>query len=65
MRLRLESGLLEVAVPPSDRAPIDIRLPDRAVRVQPGETRRLSLPVPAVAPGPKGPDGSVGGPAGS
>ncbi|WP_405968408.1 glycoside hydrolase family 65 protein [Streptomyces sp. NBC_00015] len=64
VRLRLESGLLEVAVPPSDRAPIGIRLPDRAVRVQPGETCRLSLPVPAVAPGPKGPDGPVRGPAG-
>ncbi|MFF1442772.1 glycoside hydrolase family 65 protein [Streptomyces sp. NPDC058295] len=64
VRLRLESGLLEVAVPPSDRAPIDIRLPDRAVRVQPGETCRLSLPVPTVAPGPKGPDGPVRGPAG-
>lgn len=43
VRLRLERGLLEVAVPPSDRAPIDVRLPDRAVRVRPGETCRLSL----------------------
>jgi hypothetical protein len=41
VRLRLERGLLEITVPPSDRSPIDIRLPDRAVRLQPGETGRL------------------------
>ncbi|MBK3624385.1 glycoside hydrolase family 65 protein [Streptomyces sp. MBT49] len=44
VRLRLERGGLRVTVPPSDRSPIDIRLPDRAVRVQPGETRHLLLP---------------------
>ncbi|MFI1051544.1 glycoside hydrolase family 65 protein [Streptomyces griseoruber] len=44
VRLRLERGGLEVRVPPSDRSPIDIRLPDRAVRVSPGETRHLPLP---------------------
>ncbi|MER5199950.1 glycoside hydrolase family 65 protein [Streptomyces sp. NPDC002755] len=44
VRLRLERGGLEVTVPPSDRAPIDIRLPDRAVSVQPGETCHLFLP---------------------
>ncbi|MFF3906139.1 glycoside hydrolase family 65 protein [Streptomyces sp. NPDC001848] len=41
VRLRLEHGLLEITVPPSDRSPIDIRLPDRAVCLQPGETGRL------------------------
>ncbi len=44
VRLRLEHGRLEIAVPPSDRAPIDVRLPDRAVCVQPGETCSLVLP---------------------
>ena len=43
VRLRLEPGRLEVTVPPSDRSPIDIRLPDRAVQVEPGETCRLVL----------------------
>ncbi|WP_371667249.1 glycoside hydrolase family 65 protein [Streptomyces sp. NBC_00289] len=44
VRLRLERGGLEVTVPPSDRSPIDIRLPDRAVRVRPGESCHLLLP---------------------
>ncbi|WP_073952185.1 glycoside hydrolase family 65 protein [Streptomyces kebangsaanensis] len=44
VRLRLEHGRMEIAVPPSDRSPIDVRLPDRAVCVQPGETCRLILP---------------------
>ncbi|MDR6975950.1 trehalose/maltose hydrolase-like predicted phosphorylase [Streptomyces sp. 3330] len=44
VRLRLERGGLEVTVPPSDRSPIDIRLPDRSVSVQPGETCHLFLP---------------------
>ncbi|MFE6828472.1 glycoside hydrolase family 65 protein [Streptomyces sp. NPDC057690] len=44
VRLRLERGGLEVTVPPSDRSPIDIRLPDRTVSVQPGETCHLFLP---------------------
>ncbi|MFH9547979.1 glycoside hydrolase family 65 protein [Streptomyces sp. NPDC051445] len=44
VRLRLERGRLEVTVPPSDRSPIEIRLPGRAVRVRPGESRRLLLP---------------------
>jgi len=43
VRLRLERERLEIEVPESDRAPIDIRLPDRAVSVQPGETCRLIL----------------------
>jgi trehalose/maltose hydrolase-like predicted phosphorylase len=41
--VRLEHGRLEIAVPPSDRSPIDVRLPDRAVCVQPGETCSLVL----------------------
>ncbi|MEV1063611.1 glycosyl hydrolase family 65 protein [Streptomyces sp. NPDC050263] len=44
VRLRLERGGLEVTVPPSDRSPIDIRLADRAVCVQPGERCHLLLP---------------------
>jgi trehalose/maltose hydrolase-like predicted phosphorylase len=44
VRLRLEHALLEITVPSSDRLPIDVRLPGRAVCVQPGETARLVLP---------------------
>jgi trehalose/maltose hydrolase-like predicted phosphorylase len=44
VHLRLRSGLLEVAVPPSGRSPIDIRLRDRVIPVHPGETARLVLP---------------------
>ncbi|MFJ4205673.1 glycoside hydrolase family 65 protein [Streptomyces sviceus] len=44
VQLRLEREQLEVTVPPSDGAPIDILLPDRAVSLQPGETGRLTLP---------------------
>ncbi|MGW0627064.1 glycoside hydrolase family 65 protein [Streptomyces sp. NPDC002758] len=44
VRMHLERGLLDVAVPESDRGPIDIRLPDRVVSVRPGETVRLVLP---------------------
>lgn len=44
VRLRLERAQLEIAVPTSDRSPIDVRLPDRAVCVKPGETYRLVLP---------------------
>jgi trehalose/maltose hydrolase-like predicted phosphorylase len=43
VRLRLERARLEIAVPSSDRSPIDVRLPDRTVSVQPGETSRLLL----------------------
>lgn len=43
VRLRLTHGQLEVAVPSSDRSAIDVRLPDRAAHVQPGESRRLGL----------------------
>jgi trehalose/maltose hydrolase-like predicted phosphorylase len=43
VRLRLTHGRLEIAVPSSDRSAIDVRLPDRAVRVQPGDSRRLGL----------------------
>ncbi|MEU9166667.1 glycosyl hydrolase family 65 protein [Streptomyces sp. NPDC048420] len=44
VRLRLEHSCLKIEVPSSDRSPIDIRLPDRAVSVEPGETCRLVLP---------------------
>jgi trehalose/maltose hydrolase-like predicted phosphorylase len=44
VHLRLERGRLEIAVPASDRDPIDIHLPDRSVAVQPGEICRLTLP---------------------
>ncbi|WP_210586199.1 glycoside hydrolase family 65 protein [Streptomyces sp. GESEQ-35] len=44
VRLRLEHGQLEIAVPSSDRDPIDVRLPGHTVSVQPGEMRRLVLP---------------------
>ncbi|GGW94561.1 family 65 glycosyl hydrolase [Streptomyces malachitofuscus] len=45
VRLRLERGLLEITVPESGRSPIDVHLPDRrTVRVEPGETGRLTLP---------------------
>ncbi|MGC0335879.1 glycoside hydrolase family 65 protein [Streptomyces sp. SLBN-8D4] len=43
VQLRLERGRLDVMVPPSDADPIDIRLPDRAVVVAPGESVRLIL----------------------
>ncbi|MEG3627708.1 glycoside hydrolase family 65 protein [Streptomyces poriticola] len=44
VRLRLEHGRLEIAVPSSNGLPIDVRLPDREVRIQPGDTCRLALP---------------------
>ncbi|MFC9958651.1 glycoside hydrolase family 65 protein [Streptomyces nigra] len=44
VRLRLERGLLEIAVPSSDISPITIRLPDREVSIEPGDTARLVLP---------------------
>ncbi|MFE1248468.1 glycoside hydrolase family 65 protein [Streptomyces sp. NPDC058735] len=44
VRLRLERGLLEVSVPPSDLPPVAVRLPDRTVGVEPGGTSRLLLP---------------------
>ncbi|MET9827814.1 glycosyl hydrolase family 65 protein [Streptomyces sp. NPDC006385] len=44
VRLRLERGKLEIAVPSSDASPIEVRLPDRALSVEPGQTMRLELP---------------------
>jgi trehalose/maltose hydrolase-like predicted phosphorylase len=44
VRLRLERGLLEIQVPSSDASPIDVRLPEHEVFLQPGETGRLVLP---------------------
>ncbi|ARP68639.1 trehalose 6-phosphate phosphorylase [Streptomyces pluripotens] len=43
VRLRLRHKRMEITVPPSDRQPIDVQLADRSVRVQPGETVRLTL----------------------
>ncbi|MFJ7333187.1 glycoside hydrolase family 65 protein [Streptomyces sp. NPDC101110] len=43
VRVRLESGRLEIAVPSSGGPPIVVRLPDRTVCVGPGETSRLLL----------------------
>ncbi|MFE2070029.1 glycoside hydrolase family 65 protein [Streptomyces sp. NPDC059467] len=56
VRLRLTRGRLEVTVPSSDEAPIDIRLPDRAVCVEPGDTCVLVLPDHGSRPG-HGPTG--------
>ncbi|MDI9833113.1 glycoside hydrolase family 65 protein [Streptomyces sp. KAU_LT] len=44
VRLRLERGLLEIAVPSSDISAITVRLPDREVSVEPGDRARLVLP---------------------
>ncbi|MFI1163456.1 glycoside hydrolase family 65 protein [Streptomyces sp. NPDC020801] len=44
VRLRMEHSRVEIAVPRSDRSPIDVRLADRDVCVQPGETCHLVLP---------------------
>ncbi|MEU4654598.1 glycosyl hydrolase family 65 protein [Streptomyces sp. NPDC023723] len=44
VRVRLERGVLEVAVPASEQPPVHIRLAGRSVDVQPGETCRLVLP---------------------
>ncbi|MCZ4516580.1 glycoside hydrolase family 65 protein, partial [Streptomyces sp. ActVer] len=44
VRLRMEQGSLEIEVPASDLSAIDVRLRDRVVSVQPGETGRLVLP---------------------
>ncbi|MEV5986651.1 glycosyl hydrolase family 65 protein [Streptomyces sp. NPDC052051] len=43
VRLTLEHGSLQIAVPSSDRSPIDIRVADRAVPLEPGETCLLLL----------------------
>ncbi|WP_181805285.1 glycoside hydrolase family 65 protein [Streptomyces shenzhenensis] len=43
VRLRLRRGRLEMLVPASDRSSICIRLPDRQIRVEPGDTCRLVL----------------------
>jgi trehalose/maltose hydrolase-like predicted phosphorylase len=44
VRLRLEHRLVEIEVPPSAAAPLDVHVAGRAVRVRPGEERRLELP---------------------
>ncbi|MCZ4602722.1 glycoside hydrolase family 65 protein [Streptomyces sp. Lzd4kr] len=43
VRLRIRPGRLHVDVPVSDRSPITIELPDRAVSVAPGESCELRL----------------------
>ncbi|MFE4667465.1 glycoside hydrolase family 65 protein [Streptomyces sp. NPDC056716] len=46
VRFRLRQGNLEITVPNhTDAAPIDVRLPDRAFSLGPGETARLLLPA--------------------
>ncbi|MEV6123346.1 glycosyl hydrolase family 65 protein [Streptomyces sp. NPDC052077] len=44
VELRLRHGRLDIAVPDSDLPALDIRLPDRSVRLRPGDTCRLVLP---------------------
>ncbi|CCK32496.1 putative glycosyl hydrolase [Streptomyces davaonensis JCM 4913] len=44
VRVHLERRELDIAVPSSDQSPIEVRLPDRTVVVEPGETVRLKLP---------------------
>ncbi|MGW0911587.1 glycoside hydrolase family 65 protein [Streptomyces sp. NPDC002784] len=44
VRLHLEHGQLDISVPFSDAPPIDLRLPDRTVVLEPGESTRLKLP---------------------
>jgi len=44
VRLRLQRKQLEIVVPSSDGSPIEVRLPDRSVCVQPGATSRLAPP---------------------
>lgn len=43
IRLRLNSGQVEITVPPSGLPPIEIALPDRTTGMWPGETCRLLL----------------------
>ncbi|MEU3147838.1 MULTISPECIES: glycoside hydrolase family 65 protein [unclassified Streptomyces] len=43
VRLRLERGRVEIAVPSSGPGPVDVRLPDRTARLQPGEAGHLPL----------------------
>ncbi|QGV77366.1 glycoside hydrolase family 65 protein [Streptomyces ficellus] len=46
VQLRVRPGSLRISVPPSDMSPIDIRLPDRAVTVEPGDSTVLTLVQP-------------------
>nr|WP_203610368.1 glycoside hydrolase family 65 protein [Streptomyces sp. SID8111] len=43
VRIRLERGVVEIAVPASGPGPIEVRLPDGTARLRPGETGRLPL----------------------
>ncbi|MET9732062.1 glycosyl hydrolase family 65 protein [Streptomyces sp. NPDC006458] len=44
IHLLLRHGRLEITVPHSDAGPVDVRLPGREVRLEPGETVQLTLP---------------------
>ncbi|MER7572591.1 glycosyl hydrolase family 65 protein [Streptomyces sp. NPDC126514] len=44
VRLHLEQRQLDISLPYSEAPPIDVRLPDRTVVLQPGESTRLKLP---------------------
>ncbi|WP_328869226.1 glycoside hydrolase family 65 protein [Streptomyces sp. NBC_00287] len=44
VRLHLERRELDIAVPSSDVSPIEVRLTDRTVVIEPGESTRLELP---------------------
>ncbi|MEV5610654.1 glycosyl hydrolase family 65 protein [Streptomyces sp. NPDC052225] len=52
VRLRLLPDRVHLTVPASDRSPITVELPDRAVVVRPGETCELELPTSPGAAGP-------------
>ncbi|NGO10277.1 glycoside hydrolase family 65 protein [Streptomyces sp. HC44] len=43
IRLTMRPGTLNIDVPSSDRDPVEIQLPDRTVRVDPGESGELPL----------------------
>ncbi|MCS0599653.1 glycoside hydrolase family 65 protein [Streptomyces sp. LP11] len=44
IHLRLRSGRLDIAVPASHHSPVDVRIGDREMRVEPGKTAGLVLP---------------------
>ncbi|MEU0372704.1 glycosyl hydrolase family 65 protein [Streptomyces sp. NPDC006283] len=44
VRVRMRPGELHIGVPASHESPIEVRLSDRAVTVEPGESRLLMLP---------------------
>jgi trehalose/maltose hydrolase-like predicted phosphorylase len=52
VRVRMRPGELHIGVPASDGGPIEVRLPDRAVSVEPGGSRLLMLPDDGYRPSP-------------